>query len=115
MKSQKNRFGENVEFDERANEEGYFALKEHERLQEMKAEFQKAEEARRETLALCCPKCPGKLERYSFMEFILERCESCEGIWLLKDQLHGILRKATRGRLGGFFDRYFFKQGKLQT
>ena len=47
MKSQKNRFGENVEFDERANEESYFALREHERIQEMKVDFQNAEAARK--------------------------------------------------------------------
>jgi hypothetical protein len=44
----KNRFGENVEFDERANEEGYFALKEHERIEEMKVDFQNAEAARKD-------------------------------------------------------------------
>lgn len=113
MNKEKNRLRKNVEFDERANEEGYFALKEHQRIEEMKAAFQETEKARREALAVRCPKCPGNLEKNSFMGFVLERCESCEGIWLSKDQLHGIVRQATRGRLGGFFDRCFAKEGTL--
>ena len=48
MNNEKNRFGENIEFDERANEDKYFALKEHERIEEMKVDFQNAEAARRE-------------------------------------------------------------------
>jgi len=44
-----------------------------------------------------------------FMDFALDRCESCEGIWLDKGELEGILRKAARGPLGAFFERYFSK------
>ena len=76
----------------------------------MKAEFQKVESARREGRIVNCPKCPGKLESYKFMDFVLDRIsESCEGIWLDKDQLKGIVRKAARGPLGGFLDRCFAK------
>ncbi len=54
-------------------------------------------------------KCPGRLEKYTFMGFVLDRCESCEGIWLDKGELKGILRKAARGPLGAFLDRCFAK------
>ena len=109
MKDEKSRGGENVEFDEKANEDRYFALLEHERINEMKAEFHKGEAERRAALAMNCPKCPGQLERYSFMGFVLERCAGCEGIWLFKGQLHEITRKASRGRLEAFLDRCFSK------
>jgi len=108
MKNQ-NRFGENVEFDERANEDRYFALKEHERIDEMKVDFQNAEAARRERQVGSCPMCAGKLEKYGFMGFVLHRCDSCQGIWLKPAELHGIVRKAARGPLGAFFDRCFSK------
>jgi len=107
MKIEKDLFGETVRFDERANEDNYFAAKEYELIQGMKAEFQKIEAARRQIVN--CPKCPGTLERYSFMGFVLDRCVSCEGIWLDKDELKGILRKAARGPLGAFLDRCFAK------
>jgi Zn-finger nucleic acid-binding protein len=109
MENDKNRVGEKTAFVERANEDIYFAVKEHELIEGMKAEFQKVESARREGRIVNCPKCPGKLESYKFMNFVLDRCESCEGIWLDKDQLKGILRKAARGPLGAFLDRCFAK------
>ena len=109
MDHEKDRFGEKVKFDERANEDGYFAVKEHELIEGMKADFQKIEAVKREGQIVNCPKCPGRLEKYGFMGFVLDRCDGCEGIWLGKDELKGILRKAARGPLGGFLDRCFSK------
>jgi len=109
MDNDKGRSGEPLKFDERANEDKYFAVKEHELIEGMKAEFQKVEAAGREGQIVRCPKCPGALEKYRFMGFVLDRCESCAGIWLDKGELEGIMRKAARGPLGAFFERYFSK------
>ena len=108
-KKEKDRFGENAKFDERANEDTYFAVKEHELIEEMKTEFQKREAGRREGHIVNCPKCPGKLERFEFMGFVLDRCAQCEGVWLDKGELDGIVRRAARGPLGAFLDRCFAK------
>jgi Zn-finger nucleic acid-binding protein len=43
------------------------------------------------------------------MEFVLERCDSCGGIWLDQGELEGIVRSAARGPLGAFLDRCFAK------
>jgi Zn-finger nucleic acid-binding protein len=43
------------------------------------------------------------------MGFVLDRCDSCEGMWLKKGELAGILRQQARGRLGAFLDRSFSK------
>lgn len=107
MKNETNRPGE--QFDERANEDSYFALKEHELVDDMKTEYRKVEAARREVQMATCPKCSGKFAPYPFMGFDLERCESCQGIWLNKDELAGILRRQERGPLGAFLDRCFSK------
>jgi len=109
MENDKDRFGEKTTFVERANEDIYFAVKEYELIEGMKAEFKKVEAVRRERQIVNCPKCPGKLESYKFMDFVLDRCESCEGIWLDKGELKGILRKTARGPLGTFLDRCFAK------
>ena len=61
MENEKDRFGEKVKFNERANEDSYFAAKEHELIEGMKAEFKKVEAARREGQIVNCPKCPGSL------------------------------------------------------
>jgi hypothetical protein len=109
MEDKKNRLMESSNFDEEANEEGYFAIKEHELLEEMKLEFHKAESARRAAQMATCPKCSGTFEKYEFMGFVLERCGNCEGIWLNKGELAGILRQQARGPLGVFLDRCFSK------
>jgi Zn-finger nucleic acid-binding protein len=109
MENDKDRLGEKLKFDERANEDSYFAVKEHELIEGMKAEFQKVEAARRKERILSCPKCAGKLDSYTYMEFVLDRCGSCGGIWLDKGELQGIVRRAARGPLGAFLDRCFSK------
>jgi Zn-finger nucleic acid-binding protein len=98
---------DSLKFDERANEDGYFAAKEHELIDEMKLEFHKAEAARRAAQTLICPKCSGTFEKYEFMGFSLDRCGNCEGIWLNKGELAGILRQHARGPLGRLLDRCF--------
>lgn len=107
MKNEKDRSGEN--FDERAYEDGYFAVKEHELIEGLKAEFQKDQADRREARMASCPKCSGNLEKYGFMGSVLERCENCEGIWLKKGELAAILRQQARGPLAAFLDRCFAK------
>jgi Zn-finger nucleic acid-binding protein len=107
MKDEKDRFGE--KFVERAEEDHYFAAKDRELIDEMKVEFQKAQAARRKERILSCPKCAGKLDSYTYMEFVLDRCGSCGGIWLDKGKLEGIVRRAARGPLGAFLDRCFSK------
>ncbi|HEY7221586.1 MAG TPA: hypothetical protein VH985_24655 [Candidatus Binatia bacterium] len=48
MKSETNRHGDEPQFDERANEDSYFAVKEHDLVENMKFEFHKAEAAQRD-------------------------------------------------------------------
>ncbi len=108
MRNEKNRLDE-TEFVERGNEDFYFAAKDRALLQEMKTETRKVEATMRQERAATCPKCGGKFVVYSFMDFVLDRCESCEGIWLDKGELEGILRRAARGPLGAFLDRCFSK------
>jgi Zn-finger nucleic acid-binding protein len=115
MKCETNRSEEQPSFDERANEDSYFATKEHELIDELKFEFQSAEAARRETQMMTCPKCSGKFAKYRILGFDLDRCESCEGLWLNKGELAGILRQQARGPLGGFLDRCFGKDKKRNT
>jgi Zn-finger nucleic acid-binding protein len=96
-------------FDEHANEEGYFANKEHELIEDMRLEFHKAQAARRTAELATCPKCSGKFYKYALMGFSLERCESCQGMWLNKGEFEAILRQQARGPLARFLDRCFSK------
>jgi hypothetical protein len=57
MKNETNRLGE--KFDERANEDSYFAVQEHDLIEQMKSEHQKGEAAQRLALMAACPKGSG--------------------------------------------------------
>ena len=107
MKRETNRPEE--KFDERANEDSYFAAKEHELIEVLKTEFHNTEAARREAQMMSCPKCSGKFAKYKIMGVVLDRCDNCEGIWLNKGDLAGILRQQARGPLAVFLDRCFAK------
>ena len=74
MKRETPRPGDDPPFDEHANEEGYFAAKEHDLVEDLKSEFRKDETARRAAQRAICPKCSGKFAQYRFMGFDLERC-----------------------------------------
>src|SRR3954451_8832299 len=113
MTSERDRLGEMVAFDERANGEKYFVIKEHDRIEEMKTEFHRLQTAARQAQTVTCPKCPGKLASYKFMNFVLDRCESCHGYWLENSQLRGIVRRASRGPLGAFLDRCFSRDESM--
>ena len=98
-------------FDERANEDSYFAAKELELIEDMRIEFDKVQAARREVQLATCPKCSGKFQKYQLLGFMLERCDICQGIWLNKGELDGLLRQQARGPLALFLDRCFAKTG----
>lgn len=109
MNEETKRPGDTPDFNERANEDKYFATKEHDLLDELKGEHLKERAAERAVQMATCPKCLGKFAKYPFMGFVLERCASCEGVWLNKGELAGILRQQARGPLGVFIDRCFSK------
>lgn len=94
-------------FDAQAHEESYFALQEHELLEQMKSEHQKAEAMKRQALAQTCPKCSGNFAKYAVKGLEVERCDTCEGIWLNKGALAEILRRQAEGPLGTFLERCF--------
>jgi len=99
MEDEKDRFGEKIRLLERAKEDIYFAAKDHELIEKLRARLRKVEAADQGKQTLLCPKCPGRLQTYSFLGFLLDRCQGCGGVWLDKGELDGILQNATRGPL----------------
>jgi hypothetical protein len=95
---------------ERAKEDIYFAERDRDLIEKLKQELKKVEEA---SSGLRCPKCPGHLETYTFQEFVLERCQSCCGIWMDKGELEGIIRTVTQGPLGHLIDKLLGKEERL--
>ncbi len=109
MENQRDRFGEKMKLVERAKEDIYFAAKDAELIEKLKSAFKKVEEKSPVEKTFVCPKCSGNLETYAFMEFFLDRCQSCGGIWLDKGELEGILAKMSRAPSSSFIDWFFGK------
>lgn len=107
MKSQSKAVDE--PFDERANEDSYFAVREHDLIERRKNEYQELEAGKRESRLATCPKCSGRFAKYQVKGCVVERCENCEGIWLNKGELKEILRRQSAGPLGAFIERCFAK------
>jgi Zn-finger nucleic acid-binding protein len=78
--------------------------------EKLKQQPKKVEEASSE---LRCLKCPGRLETYTFQGFVLERCQTCGGIWMDKGELEGIIRSVTQGPLGHLIDKLLGKEERL--
>lgn len=102
-------------FDERANEDDYFAAKEHELIADLRLEFHKAQAARRATEMTTCPKCSGRLHQRALLGRVVERCENCQGHWLYEGDLEILLRQQARGPLALFLDRCFAKTATPKT
>jgi uncharacterized protein len=88
-----------------ASEEEYFARQESERrrklAEERQAKLVAEERERARTLHFMkCPKCGMQLDEVAFGDVRVDKCFSCEGLWLDKGELDVIRQKE-----GGFMGR----------
>ena len=95
MVEEKDRFGESLQLLERAKEDIYFAQRDRELIEKLKAQLHKVEDVKSK---LYCPKGHGLLETCTFQGFLLDRCPSCCGVWMDNGELEGIIKKVARGR-----------------
>ena len=88
-----------------ASEEEYFARQEAERRRKLAQDRQanlaaEEKESARALHFMKCPKCGMQLEDIAFGDVRVDRCFSCEGIWLDKGEL-----ETMRQKEGGFLGR----------
>jgi hypothetical protein len=102
MADEKDRFGEAMKLAERAKEDIFFAERDRQMLEKLRSQLRKVGKSEKE---LSCPKCPGRLETYSFQGYVLDRCRECGGIWMDKGELEGVIHKVSRGPLGAWIDK----------
>ena len=96
MADERDKFSETMKLVERAKEDIYFAERDRELLEKLRAQLQKVDTT---GSTLHCPKCPGWLETFTFHDFVLDRCQRCCGIWMDNGELDGVISKITRGPL----------------
>lgn len=107
MADEKDKFGDTMRLVERAKEDIYFAERDREVLEKLRAQLRKVETAAGE---LHCLKCAAIMESYTFHGYALDRCPECGGVWMDKGELEGIIRKLGRGPLGGWIDKLTGKE-----
>jgi Zn-finger nucleic acid-binding protein len=107
MADEKDRLGETLRLLERAKEDIYFAQRDRELIEKLRAQLKKVE---KEANELRCPKCRGLLETYTFQGFVLERCQKCGGIWLDNGELEAIIKQFNRVSLGTWIDKLLAKE-----
>jgi hypothetical protein len=88
------------------SEEEYFARLEFEKRKKAAEERSRAlaqEERRtlRELHHMRCPKCGMELVEVSFREIRIDRCSSCDGVWLDAGELEAVAAKEGAGFLRG--------------
>ena len=101
MAVEKDRFGDTMRLVERAKEDIYFAEQDRQILEKLRSQLRKVETS---DAPRRCPQCPGKLEGYTFEGYALDRCQECGGVWLDRGELEAIVKKISRGPLGGWLD-----------
>src|SRR5687768_6590534 len=106
MENQKDRFGDTMRLVERAKEDIYFAERDRQLLEKLRTQLRKIETAE---IPRHCPKCPGRLESYTFEAVALDRCRECGGIWLDRGELEAIVSKIRRGPLGAWLETLMAK------
>ena len=99
MEGEKDRFGEFMRLLERAKEDVYFAARDQELIAKLKQQLKKIDKPEREAVELRCPKCHGILESYMLMNLALDRCRSCGGVWLDKEEIDAIAALLGRSPL----------------
>ena len=87
MNEEKDRFGDFISLLERAREDVYFAEKDRELLDKQKHRIEKAQQDQLERHAMNCPQCGMSLHTSTLMDFAVNRCSGCGGIWVS----HGVL------------------------
>jgi hypothetical protein len=106
MVEEKDRLGETIKLLDRAKEDIYFAQRDRELIEKLKAQLQKVEDVESK---FHCPKGHGLLQTYTFQGFILDRCQSCGGVWLDNGELEAIIRKVARGPSSYWLDKLIGK------
>jgi hypothetical protein len=101
MENEKDRFGDTMRLVERAKEDIYFAERDREVLEKLRAQLRKAENIGEPPP---CPKCSGRLEGYTFQDIALDRCHECGGVWLDRGELEAIVNRIRRGPLGSWLE-----------
>ena len=103
---EKDSFGDKLRDKEHGEEDQYFAGRDRDLLQKMRARSESADETRaREIGQGRCPKCGEPLEKGRVDDVVLEECASCSGVWLGREEIAKLSQRESDSFVGRLFRR----------
>lgn len=103
---EKDRLGDKLRDVEKAHEDKFFAERDRELLQKLKAQTEtSAEQSVRELARMRCPKCGDRLKTRTHLEVEVDECPSRHGIWLDMGELEKLTKRESSGWLARIFGR----------
>jgi hypothetical protein len=106
MVDEKDRLGEKLRDKQKAEEDSYFAQRDREAIQRLKA--QETDAARAQILELTklrCPKDAAKLTHKELLGVPVEECPHCGGMWLDKGEMEELAKREHDSWIGRIFYR----------
>jgi uncharacterized protein len=98
--SDKDRLGSKLRDKEKAEEDRYFAQRDQELIEKLKQEKAgETETAVRQLALMRCPKCGDKLDTLQVHNVTVEKCPSCEGMWLDRGEMETLAQHENEGWL----------------
>ncbi|MCC6765811.1 MAG: zf-TFIIB domain-containing protein [Deltaproteobacteria bacterium] len=103
---EKDRFGDKLRDVEKAREDKFFADRDRELLQKLKAQTGAQEEqAARELARMRCPKCGESLVVRHKLDVELDECPQGHGVWLDSGEIPKLSERESSGWLSRFLGR----------
>ena len=103
---EKDRFGDKLRDLEKGREDKFFADRDRELLQKLKAQTGSQEEqAVRELAHMRCPKCGDRLTTRTHLEVEIDECPAGHGIWLATGELEKLTERESSGWLSRILGR----------
>jgi hypothetical protein len=106
MPDNKDRMGDKLRAVEKGREDDYFAQRDRELLEKLKAESASQQEQTLKELAhMRCPKCAGHLRTREHLGVTIDECPAGHGIWLDHGELEQIAGREKTGWLARYLGR----------
>lgn len=103
---EKDRLGDKLRDAEKAREDTFFAERDRELLQKLKAQTGAQDaEALRELTRMRCPKCGERLTTRTELDVEIDECPTGHGIWLDTGELEKLTTRESSGWLARFLGR----------
>lgn len=106
MSDEKDRYGDKLRDLEHAREDKYFAERDRDLLEKLRAQSEGKQDAEARLAAhMRCPKCGERLTSTRHGGVTVDECPGCGGMWLDKNEADELARRESNGWLARYLGR----------